>query len=66
VFVLLAAGALITPWPARRGSPPADPTHALGLSIMGPKMLVMMVIGVAILATMVSAVVLAAPTGEER
>ncbi|MCG5218546.1 NADH-quinone oxidoreductase subunit J [Streptosporangium sp. KLBMP 9127] len=63
VFVLLAAGALLTPWPRRRGRPPADPTHALGLSIMGPKMLVMMVIGVAILATMISTVVLATARG---
>ncbi|MEV0819884.1 NADH-quinone oxidoreductase subunit J [Nonomuraea rubra] len=63
VFVLLAAGALLTPWPDRKGAPPADPTHALGLSIMGPKMLVMMVIGVAILATMIATVVLATHRG---
>ncbi|NUO98944.1 MAG: NADH-quinone oxidoreductase subunit J [Nonomuraea sp.] len=63
VFVLLAAGALLTPWPSRRGHPPQDPAHALGLSVMGPKMLVMMVIGVAILATMISAVVLATHRG---
>jgi NADH:ubiquinone oxidoreductase subunit 6 (subunit J) len=63
VFVLLAAGALLAPWPGRQGRPPADPTHALGLSVMGPKMLVMMVIGVAILATMISTVVLATHRG---
>ncbi|NRQ39948.1 NADH-quinone oxidoreductase subunit J [Nonomuraea sp. NN258] len=63
VFVSLAAGALLAPWPRRAGRPPADPTHALGLSIMGPKMLVMMVIGVAILATMISTVVLATHRG---
>ncbi|MFD8562527.1 NADH-quinone oxidoreductase subunit J [Streptosporangium canum] len=63
VFVLLAAGVFLTPWPRRRGSPPADPTHALGLSIMGPKMLVMMVVGVAILATMISTTVLATHRG---
>jgi NADH-quinone oxidoreductase subunit J len=63
VFVLLAAGALLTPWPDRRGDPPPHPTHALGLSIMGPKMLVMMVIGVAILATMIATVVLATHRG---
>ncbi|MFG1683393.1 NADH-quinone oxidoreductase subunit J [Nonomuraea sp. NPDC049269] len=62
-FVLLAAGALLTPWPAAKGRPGGDPTHALGLSIMGPKMLVMMVIGVAILATMISTVVLATHKG---
>jgi NADH:ubiquinone oxidoreductase subunit 6 (subunit J) len=63
VFVLLAAGALFAPWPARQGGPPADPAHALGMSVMGPKMLVMMVIGVAILATMISTVVLATHRG---
>ncbi|MER6576852.1 NADH-quinone oxidoreductase subunit J [Nonomuraea sp. NPDC001023] len=63
VFVLLAAGALLVRPPSRRGRPPADPTHALGLSLMGPKMLVMMVVGVAILATMISAVLLATHRG---
>jgi NADH:ubiquinone oxidoreductase subunit 6 (subunit J) len=63
VFVLLAAGAVLTRWPERRGTTPADPTHALGLAIMGPKMLVMMVIGVAILATMIASVVLATHRG---
>ncbi|MER6946135.1 NADH-quinone oxidoreductase subunit J [Nonomuraea sp. NPDC000554] len=63
VFVLLAAGALLAPWPSRKGRPPPDPTHALGLSIMGQKMLVMMVIGAAILATMIATVVLATHRG---
>ncbi|MEV4368718.1 NADH-quinone oxidoreductase subunit J [Nonomuraea sp. NPDC049637] len=63
VFVLLAAGALLVRPPSRRGRPPTDPTHALGLSLMGPKMLVMMVVGVAILATMISAVLLATHRG---
>ncbi|MER6511064.1 NADH-quinone oxidoreductase subunit J [Nonomuraea sp. NPDC001636] len=63
VFVLLAAGALLVRPPSRRGRPPADPTHALGLSLMGPKMLVMMVVGVAIMATMISAVLLATHRG---
>ncbi|MEU1719819.1 NADH-quinone oxidoreductase subunit J [Actinomadura sp. ATCC 39365] len=63
VFVLLAAGALLVRPPSRRGRPPADPTHALGLSLMGPKMLVMMIVGVAILATMISAVLLATHRG---
>ncbi|MBB4919362.1 NADH-quinone oxidoreductase subunit J [Streptosporangium saharense] len=58
VFVLLATGTFLLPEPVRHGRPPADPTRALGLAIMGPKMLVMMIIGVAILATMVSSVVL--------
>ncbi|MEU4575430.1 NADH-quinone oxidoreductase subunit J [Nonomuraea sp. ATR24] len=63
VFAGLAALALLTPWPARRGTPPPDPAHALGMSIMGPQMLVMMVIGVAILATMIATVVLATDRG---
>ncbi|MCC5577730.1 NADH-quinone oxidoreductase subunit J [Microtetraspora sp. AC03309] len=63
VFVLLATGILLTPWPSRRGTPPADPTRQLGLSIMGPRMLVMIVIGLAILATMVAAIVLATDRG---
>ncbi|MFE0148276.1 NADH-quinone oxidoreductase subunit J [Nonomuraea sp. NPDC059007] len=63
VFVLLVAGIFLTDWPDREGAPPPDPTEALGMSIMGPKMLVMMVIGVAILATMISTVVLATRRG---
>ncbi|MFD0473666.1 NADH-quinone oxidoreductase subunit J [Nonomuraea thailandensis] len=52
-----------SPLAEARGEPPADPTHQLGLAVMGPKMLVMMVIGVAILATMISTVVLATHRG---
>ncbi|MEX5296593.1 NADH-quinone oxidoreductase subunit J [Kocuria sp. CPCC 205268] len=60
VFVLLAAGALLIPWPQRRGVPPEDLTHALGLEIMGEKMLVMAVVGPVMVATIVAGVVLAA------
>ncbi|MFI6291988.1 NADH-quinone oxidoreductase subunit J [Nonomuraea sp. NPDC050790] len=63
VFALLVAGIFLTDWPERQGRPPPDPTEALGMSIMGQKMLVMMVIGVAILATMISTVVLATRRG---
>jgi NADH:ubiquinone oxidoreductase subunit K/NADH:ubiquinone oxidoreductase subunit 6 (subunit J) len=63
VFVALATGILLTPWPQRRGSPPRDVTFDLGQALMGPKMLVMMVIGVAILATMIASVVLATHRG---
>ncbi|MGI5322476.1 NADH-quinone oxidoreductase subunit J family protein [Actinomadura nitritigenes] len=63
VFAALAAGIVAIPWPERRGSPPHDPAFALGQAIMGPKMLVMIVIGVAILATMIATVVLATRTG---
>ncbi|MFC5182584.1 NADH-quinone oxidoreductase subunit J family protein [Actinomadura harenae] len=63
VFVLLTAGVLTVRWPHREGAPPSDPTRALGQAIMGPKMLVMMVIGLAILATMIASVVLATDRG---
>lgn len=63
VFVALAAGIFATPWPDRRGTAPDDPTFAVGEAIMGPKMLVMMVIGIAILATMIASVVLATDRG---
>lgn len=63
VLAALVAGVLLIPWPDRRGRPPDDPTFALGESIMGPKMLVMMVIGIAILATMIASVLLAAHRG---
>ena len=59
-FVLLAAGALLIPWPERRGAPPEDLTNALGLEIMGEKMLVMAVVGAVMVATIVAGIVLAA------
>lgn len=59
-FVLLAGGALLIPWPQRRGNPPDDLTRALGLEIMGEKMLVMAVLGPVMVATIVAGVVLAA------
>ncbi|SBT42782.1 NADH-quinone oxidoreductase subunit J [Micromonospora narathiwatensis] len=60
VFVLLAAGVLLVPWPARRGGPPADVTAALGDGLMGPKMLVMSAVGGVMAVTVVAGVVLAA------
>ena len=62
-FVLLGGGALLVPWPERAGEVPADPTLQLGRSIMGPTMLVMMVVGVSLFATIVAAVVLATDRG---
>src|SRR5699024_5898644 len=59
-FILLAGGALLIPWPQRRGNPPEDLTRALGLEIMGEKMLVMAVLGPVMVATIVAGVVLAA------
>jgi NADH:ubiquinone oxidoreductase subunit 6 (subunit J) len=63
LFAALAAGIFAVPWPERAGRPPRDPAFALGESIMGPKMPVMMVIGIAILATMIATVVLATDRG---
>lgn len=62
-FVVLAAGILLVPWPRRSGQPPPDVTAALGEALMGSKMLVMMILGLALFATMVAAVVLATNRG---
>ena len=60
VFAALAAGALLVPWPVPPGIPAggSDPTTALGADLMGPQMLTMTVLGLAILATIVGAVAL--------
>lgn len=63
VFAALATGILVTPWPERRGEPPDDPTNALGMSLMGPQMLTMMTLGMALFATIVGTVVLATRRG---
>ncbi|KOX10013.1 NADH-quinone oxidoreductase subunit J [Nocardiopsis sp. NRRL B-16309] len=62
-FAVLAAGVLLVPWPAREGSPPGDPTLQLAEAIMGPHMLVMMLVGMVLFATMVASVVLSTPRG---
>jgi NADH:ubiquinone oxidoreductase subunit 6 (subunit J) len=66
VFMLLAAGALLVPWPARRGVPGPDLTASLGEAIMGQKMLVMLTVSPVLFATLVSALVLANPRGRWR
>lgn len=63
LFVALAAGVLLVDWPGREGRAPADATKALGLSLMGPQMLTMMTLGMALFATIVSTVVLATRRG---
>ncbi|UGY93630.1 NADH-quinone oxidoreductase subunit J [Streptomyces gobiensis] len=63
VFLALGAGALLLPWPKRRGTAPADPTQAVGEALMGPKMLVMMGIGAVLFTTIVAALVLASAHG---
>ncbi|NNG40722.1 NADH-quinone oxidoreductase subunit J [Flexivirga sp. ID2601S] len=62
-FLLLGAAAVLVPWPARRGTVPADPTRAIGEAIMGPQMPVMVGISALLFATIVSALVLAVPHG---
>jgi NADH:ubiquinone oxidoreductase subunit 6 (subunit J) len=63
VFVALVVAVLLVPWPQPGGRRPADPTHQLGESLMGGKMLVMMIIGVGLFATMIAATVLATARG---
>ncbi len=62
-FLLLTAGALLIPWPARTGSPAAQLTASLGEAVMGPKMLVMLTVSPILFATIVAALVLANPRG---
>ena len=61
VFVTLAAGALLIPWPTRRGasSGAGDTTRALGEALMGSKMLVMTVVSPVMVATIVAGIVIA-------
>lgn len=60
-FVLLAGGALVAPWPTRRGIPTGEVTRALGTALMESKMLVMMTVSAVMVATIVAGIVLAAP-----
>ncbi|MGN6782262.1 MAG: hypothetical protein ACTHJH_12230, partial [Marmoricola sp.] len=53
-----AAGALLVPWPERRGEPPPDLTRALGEALMGSHMLVMVAVSPGMVATIVAGVVL--------
>lgn len=63
VFVVLAAGVWLVDWPGRTGAPPPDPTRQLGEAIMGSHMLVMLVIGVGLFATIIAGTVLATGRG---
>jgi NADH-quinone oxidoreductase subunit J len=62
-FVVLATGILTVDWPERGAARPPDTTFALGEALMGSKMLVMMVLGVALFATIVATVVLSTQRG---
>jgi NADH-quinone oxidoreductase subunit J len=63
VFAVLTVGVWTLDWPTRRGEPPADSTMQLGEAIMGSHMLVMLVIGVALFATIIAGTVLATARG---
>lgn len=63
VFAVLTAGVWMIDWPTRRGELPADSTMQLGEAIMGSHMLVMLVIGVGLFATIVAGTVLATARG---
>lgn len=62
-FAVLAAGACLIDWPTSDAPRPADPTTALGEALMGSKMLTMIVLGLALFATMITTVVLATNRG---
>ena len=62
-FVLLTVGIWTIDWPVRSGSPPADSTRQLGEAIMGSHMLVMLVLGIGLFATILAGTVLATARG---
>ena len=62
-FVLLTVGIWTMDWPTRNGAVPADSTRQLGEAIMGSHMLVMLVIGVGLFATIIAGTVLATARG---
>ena len=62
-FVVLAAGALLIPWPTRRSGPSGDITQRLGEAFMESHMLVMVAISPVMVATIVVGVVLSSHRG---
>lgn len=62
-FVALAAGIYLVDWPGTTARPPEDPTEQLGMALMGPHMLTMIVLGLALFATIIVTVVLATHRG---
>ena len=63
VFAALAAAVLLIPWPAQVPALAGDQVAALGTALMDSKMLVMLTVSPVLLATIVTAVVLANPRG---
>ncbi|MGY2084322.1 NADH-quinone oxidoreductase subunit J [Blastococcus sp. SYSU DS0539] len=62
-FVVLTAGIWTIDWPTRSGQLPADSTRQLGEAIMGSHMLVMLLIGIALFATILAGTILATSRG---
>lgn len=62
-FVLLATGILLVDLPTSSAPRPKDPTMMLGEALMGSKMLVMIVLGLALFATIITTVVLSTNRG---
>ncbi|MCF6509970.1 NADH-quinone oxidoreductase subunit J [Blastococcus sp. MG754426] len=63
VFVLLAVGIWTIDWPTMNPVRPDDSTRQLGEAIMGSHMLVMLVIGIGLFATILAGTVLATARG---
>ncbi|MEO8850455.1 MAG: NADH-quinone oxidoreductase subunit J [Allobranchiibius sp.] len=63
LFITLGAGALLIPWPSRRGAPSGDTTRALGEALMGSKMLVMTAVSPVMVATIVAGITIASKRG---
>jgi NADH:ubiquinone oxidoreductase subunit 6 (subunit J) len=62
-FAVLAAGVYLIDWPTTRAARPGDATMQLGEALMGGKMLTMIVLGLALFATIIATVVLATHRG---
>ncbi|WP_448610089.1 NADH-quinone oxidoreductase subunit J [Geodermatophilus sp. URMC 60] len=62
-FAILAAGIWTIDWPIRSTQPPGDSTRQLGEALMGSHMLVMLVMGLALFATILAGTVLATARG---
>lgn len=62
-FVGLTVGAWTVDWPERAGELPVDSTRQLGEAIMGSHMLVMLVVGIGLFATILAGTVLATARG---
>ncbi|WP_100497640.1 NADH-quinone oxidoreductase subunit J [Geodermatophilus chilensis] len=62
-FVVLTVGIWTIDWPARRGQLPTDSTRQLGEAVMGSHMLVMLIVGIGLFATILAGTVLATARG---